>query len=479
MKVENMLIDGEWVPAASRRSFAIYNPANGAVVGKAQAGSADDAICAIEAAEAAFKGWTQTPAKQRASMLRRAGDVLLSREEGISQLITEEAGKLLRAARSEIQATAEFIYWYAEEGRRSYGTWIPDPLSDRRLLTIRQPVGVVAIITPWNFPAYMIGRTAAAALAAGCTAVVKPSKQTPLTGVAVARAFADAGIPAGVINLVTGDPNAIGRAILHDERVRKISFTGSIDVGKRLMSTAAQQVKRVTLELGGHAPFIILQDAQIDKAAEGLMSAKFGNAGQMCTAPNRIYVHSSLLETFLERLTSRVQKLTVGNGLDPATDVGPLINEAAIAKVESHVADAVDRGARLLVGGHRLDRGEHAAGSFYAPTVLAYVTEDMRIAREETFGPVAPIIAFENEDDVIERANSTEYGLAAYIYTNDVKKAMRTAEKLEYGLVGVNDTRIAPVEGAFGGFKQSGIGREGGREGLASFLETKQIVFGV
>lgn len=479
MNVENMLINGEWVPTESHSSFAVYNPANGTMVGKAQAGSADDVVSAIDAATAAFKGWAQTPARQRASILRRAGDVLLSREEDISRLITEEAGKLLRASRGEIQATAEFIYWYAEEGRRSYGAWIPDPLSDRRLLTIRQPVGIVAIITPWNFPAYMIGRTTAAALAAGCTAVVKPSKKTPLTGVAVVRAFVDAGIPPGVLNLVTGDPSAIGRAILDDKRVRKISFTGSIDVGKRLMSGAADKIKRVTLELGGHAPFIVLRDAQIENAIEGLMSAKFGNAGQMCTAPNRIYVHSSLLETFLKRLTSLVKKLNVGSGLDPATDVGPLINDAAVAKVESHVVDAVDKGARLLVGGHRLDDGAHAAGSFYAPTVLADVTEDMRIAREETFGPVAPILVFEDEDEVIERANSTEYGLAAYVYTDDVKKAMRIAERLEYGLVGVNDTRIAPVEGAFGGVKQSGIGREGGQEGLASFLETKQVVFGV
>jgi succinate-semialdehyde dehydrogenase/glutarate-semialdehyde dehydrogenase len=479
MNLENMLINGVWVRAASNHSFAVYNPANGAVVGEVPAGSADDAILAINAAGAAFDGWAQTPAATRAVILRRAGDLLLAREEHFSQLITLEAGKLLRASRREVGVAAEFIYWYAEEGRRSYGKWIPDPLPDRRLLTIRQPVGIVAIITPWNFPAYMIARTAAAALAAGCTVVVKPSKQTALTGLAVARAFADAGIPPGVLNCVTGDSNAIGKVFLDDIRVRKISFTGSVEVGKQLMSGAANGVKRVTLELGGHAPFIVFSDADFEKAIEGLMSAKFGNAGQMCIAPNRVYVHSSLLETFLERLSFRVEQLKVGSGLDPETNIGPLINRSAVEKVESHVNDAINKGARLLVGGYRLTEGAHASGFFFAPTVLADVTADMRIAREETFGPVAPVIAFEEEDEVVERANNTPYGLAAYLYTRDLNKAIRIAERLEYGVIGINDTRIAAVEGPFGGVKQSGVGREGGHEGLASFLETKQLAFKV
>ena len=477
MNSENMLINGEWVRAVSHHSFAVYNPADGAVVGEAPAGSADDVILAINAADAAFDGWAETPAARRATILRRAGDLLLSREEPISKLITLEAGKLLRASHKEVSLAAEFIYWYAEEGRRSYGEWIPDPLPDRRLLTIRQPVGIVAVITPWNFPAYMIARTAAAALAAGCTVVVKPSKQTALTGLAVARAFADAGIPPGVLNCVTGDSNTIGRVFLDDTRVRKISFTGSLAVGKQLMSGAANSIKRVTLELGGQAPFIVLSDADFEKAIEGLMSAKFGNAGQICIAPNRIYVHSSLLKTFLERLSFRVERLKVGSGLDPETDVGPLINRSAVDKVESHVNDAINKGARLLVGGHRLNEGAHASGSFFAPTVLADITSDMRIAQEETFGPVAPVIAFEEEDEVVKRANNTPYGLAAYLYTRDLNKAIRIAERLEYGMIGVNDTRIAAVEGPFGGVKQSGIGREGGHEGLASFLEIKEIAF--
>jgi succinate-semialdehyde dehydrogenase/glutarate-semialdehyde dehydrogenase len=479
MKVQNMLINGEWVPAESRNSFAVYNPATGAVVGEAPAGSADDAAAAIDAADDAFNGWAQMPAAKRAAILRRTGDLLHSREEQIAELITLEAGKLLRASRKEVSAAAEFIYWYAEEGRRSYGEWIPDPLPDRRLLTIRQPVGVVAVITPWNFPAYMIARTAAAALAAGCTVIVKPSKQTALTGLAVARAFVDAGIPPGVFNLVTGDPNAIGKAFLDDARVRKISFTGSIEIGKQLMSGAAKSVKRVTLELGGNAPFIVMNDADCEKAIEGLMSAKFGNAGQMCIAPNRVFVHSSLLDTFLERVSLKVAQLKVGSGLDPRTDVGPLINRSAVKKVESHVNDAIDKGARVLVGGHRFIEGALASGSFYAPTVLADVTSEMRIAQEETFGPVAPVIAFEDDDKVIQRANNTHYGLAAYLYTRDLNKAIQIAERLDFGLIGINDTRIATVEGPFGGVKQSGIGREGGHEGLASFLETKEIVFRV
>ena len=479
MKVQNMLINGEWVPAASGHSFAVYNPATGAVVGEAPAGSAADAASAISAADDAFDGWAQMPAAKRAAILRRAGDLLRSREEPIAKLITLEAGKVLRASHKEVNTAAEFIYWYAEEGRRLYGEWIPDPLPDRRLLTIRQPVGIVAIITPWNFPAYMIARTAAAALAAGCSVVIRPSKQTPLTGLAVARAFADAGLPPGVLNLVTGDPGAIGQVFFDDTRVRKISFTGSIEVGKQLMRGAADNVKRVLLELGGHAPFIVLSDADFEKAIEGLMSAKFGHAGQMCIAPNRIYVHSSLLEAFLERLSSRVQQLNAGNGLDPETDVGPLINHAAVEKVDSHVNDAIRKGARLLVGGHKLAEGAYAFGSFYAPTILADVTSDMRITQEETFGPVAPVITFEDEDEVVELANNTPYGLAAYLYTSDLNKAIRIAERLEYGVIGVNDTRIAAVEGPFGGIKQSGIGREGGHEGLASFLETKQIAFRV
>jgi len=479
MKVQNMLINGEWVPAASGHSFAVYNPATGAVVGEAPAGSAADATSAISAADDAFDGWAQMPAAKRAAILRRAGDLLRSREEPIAKLITLEAGKVLRASHKEVTTAAEFIYWYAEEGRRSYGEWIPDPLPDRRLLTIRQPVGIVAIITPWNFPAYMIARTAAAALAAGCSVVIRPSKQTPLTGLAVARAFADAGLPPGVLNLVTGDPGAIGQVFFDDTRVRKISFTGSIEVGKQLMRGAADNVKRVLLELGGHAPFIVLSDADFEKAIEGLMSAKFGHAGQMCIAPNRIYVHSSLLEAFLERLSSRVQQLNAGNGLDPETDVGPLINHAAVEKVDSHVNDAIRKGARLLVGGHKLAEGAYAFGSFYAPTILADVTSDMRITQEETFGPVAPVITFEDEDEVVKLANNTHYGLAAYLYTSDLNKAIRIAERLEYGVIGVNDTRIAAVEGPFGGIKQSGIGREGGHEGLASFLETKQIAFRV
>ena len=475
--MQKMLIYGEWVPAAAGRSISVYNPATGEAVDEIPAASAEDVATAIGAAYSAFPAWAHTPAVKRAELLDRSRGLLLSRKEEIARSITEECGKPLRQSRSEINVAADFIRWYAEEGRRSYGEWIPDPLPDRRLLTIRQPIGVAAIITPWNFPAYMVARTATAALAAGCTVVIKPARQTPLTAFALARAFNDGGIPPGVVNVVTGDASVIGQAFLEDQRVRKISFAGSPDVGKLLMRGAANHVKRVSLELGGHAAFIIMSDAALDRAIDGLMSAKFQNAGQTCIAPNHVYVHSSLLETFLKLLASRVERLKVGNGLDPETDVGPLINQDALEKVSSHVNDAIDHGARLLMGGHQLTADDQAKGNFYAPTILADVAPQMRITREETFGPVIAVTTFESDDEAIDRANSTQYGLAAYIYTHDLSKAIRIAERLDVGMVGVNDTRIAAVEAPFGGVKLSGIGREGGREGLAAFTETKQLAF--
>ncbi|MGZ4943913.1 MAG: NAD-dependent succinate-semialdehyde dehydrogenase [Halobacteriota archaeon] len=474
-----MLIGGELAPAASGNSFRVINPATGESVGEAALGSAEDADRAITEAHLAFTSWAQTPPAKRAETLRRAGDLVISRQDTIARLITLESGKPLRASLREVAAGAKFVYWFAEEARRSYGEWIPDPLPDRRLLTIRQPVGVAAIITPWNFPAYMVARMTSAALAAGCTVVIKPARQTSLTGLALACAFKDAGVPAGVLNMVTGDSHTIGQAFLEDQRVRKIAFAGSTEVGKLLMRGAANHIKRISLELGGNAPFIIMSDAALDKAIAGVLATKFENAGQMCIAPNRIYVHASLLEAFLQRLTLQVTRLKVGPGLDLETQIGPLINERALEKVDSHVRDALHHGARLLTGGHRLTEGACAKGTFYAPTVLADVTTNMRITHEETFGPVAPVLAFDAEDDVIERANNTPYGLAAYLYTRDVSTAVRVAERLEFGMVGVNDTRIAAVEAPFGGMKLSGIGREGGREGLAAFLETKQIALGL
>ncbi|MGD0327757.1 MAG: NAD-dependent succinate-semialdehyde dehydrogenase [Halobacteriota archaeon] len=470
-----MLIDGEWVPAAAGHSISVYNPATGKVVDEIPAASVEDVDSAIAAAHSAFLAWAHTPAVKRAELLDKSRGLLLSRREEIARLITEECGKPLRQSRGEVNVAADFIRWYAEEGRRSYGEWIPDPLPDRRLLTIRQPIGVAAIITPWNFPAYMVARTATAALAAGCTVVIKPARQTPLTALALARAFNDGGIPPGVLNVVTGDASVIGQAFLEDQRVRKISFAGSPEVGKLLMRGAANHVKRVSLELGGHAAFIIMSDAALDLAIDGLMSAKFQNAGQTCIAPNHVYVHSSLLQTFLKLFASRVERLKVGNGLDPETDVGPLINRDALEKVSSHVSDAIDRGAHLLTGGHQLTANDQAKGNFYAPTVLADVTPQMRIACEETFGPVVAVTAFETDDEAIDRANSTQYGLAAYLYTRDLSKAIRIAERLDVGMVGVNDTRIAAVEAPFGGVKLSGTGREGGREGLVAFTETKQL----
>jgi succinate-semialdehyde dehydrogenase/glutarate-semialdehyde dehydrogenase len=352
-----MLIYGEWVPAAAGRSISVYNPATGEAVDEVPAASAEDVATAIGAAHSAFPAWAHTPAVKRAELLDRSRGLLLSRREEIARSITEECGKPLRQSRSEINVAADFIRWYAEEGRRSYGEWIPDPLPDRRLLTIRQPIGVAAIITPWNFPAYMVARTATAALAAGCTVVIKPARQTPLTAFALARAFNDGGIPPGVVNVVTGDASVIGQAFLEDQRVRKISFAGSPDVGKLLMRGAANHVKRVSLELGGHAAFIIMSDAALDRAIDGLMSAKFQNAGQTCIAPNHVYVHSSLLETFLKLLCSRVERLKVGNGLDPETDVGPLINRDALEKVRTSTHCGCPSRGQLLCTNHISGRG--------------------------------------------------------------------------------------------------------------------------
>ena len=477
--MQKMLIGGKWVAAATGDSISVYNPATGEVVDKIPAASPADVTTAISAACAAFPAWARTPAVKRAALLDSSRDLLLSRREEIGQSITKENGKPLRQSRSEIIAAADFMRWYAEEGRRSYGEWIPDPRPDRRLLTIRQPIGVAAIITPWNFPVYMVARAATAALAAGCTVVIKPSRQTPLAALALARAMNDGGVPPGVLNMVTGDSSAIGQVLLEDQRVRMISFAGSLETGKSLMREAATHVKRVSLELGGHAPFIVMSDAALEQALDGLMAAKFQNAGQTCIAPNRVYVHSSLLEDFLHSLAARVKKLQVGYGLDPKIDVGPLINRDALEKVSHHVNDAVSQGARLLAGGHRLTSPSLARGNFYAPTILADVTSQMLITCQETFGPVIAVTAFESDSQAIKHANSSRYGLAAYLYTRDISKAIRISEQLEVGMVGVNDTRIAAVEAPFGGVKLSGVGREGGREGLAAFLETKQIAFRV
>jgi len=393
--------------------------------------------------------------------------------EDLAALITAEGGKPLAEARGEVAYGASFVEWFAEEGKRAYGETVPSPAADKRLLVIKQPVGVCAAITPWNFPLAMITRKVAPALAAGCTVVVKPAGQTPLTALALARLAEAAGFPAGVFNLVTGDPAAIGGALTASPVVRKLSFTGSTEVGRLLMAQSAPTLKKLSLELGGNAPFIVFDDADLDQAVAGALAAKYRNSGQTCVCANRFLVQAGIHDAFAARLAEQVAALVVGDGSEPGTQQGPLIDANALAKVEAHVADALEKGARLLTGGHPHPRG----GNFFEPTVLAGVTPAMRVAREETFGPVAPLFRFETEAEAIQMANATEYGLAAYFYSRDVARCFRVGEALEYGMVGINTGLISNEVAPFGGIKQSGLGREGSRHGLDEYLELKYLCF--
>ena len=399
---------------------------------------------------------------------------MTARAADIARIMTTEQGKPLRAALNEVRYGADFLLWYAEEAKRVYGETIPAPRGDQRFIVLHQPVGVVAAITPWNYPASMITRKVAPALAAGCTIVLKPAEATPLCAIEIFRILEEAGVPAGVVNLVTAlDPAPVGDAFVTSDKVRKITFTGSTRTGKMLARGAADQMKRVSLELGGHAPFLVLKDADPVFAAKGAVLVKYLNSGQACICPNRLFVHESGVEAFTAEFVSRVEKMRAGNGLEDGIAIGPLVNEAAVEKVERQIADAVEKGAKLLCGGHRLMEGGLERGHFYAPTVLGGVTPDMLIYREETFGPVAPIISFSDGDDLLAMANDTHYGLAAYVYTQNLSAAMRTFEGLRFGIIGINDINPTGAAAPFGGMKESGLGREGGREGLAEYLETK------
>ena len=475
-----MFIDGEWVDARSGKTFDVTNPATGELLGSAPAGEPEDAIAAIDAAYASFPDWANTTAYERSRLLYSAWQLMTERSEMLAQLMTAEQGKPLKAARAEVNYAADFLIWFAEEAKRVNGEWLPSQRPDQRFLSVKAPVGVVAAITPWNYPISMLTRKMGPALAAGCTLVLKPAESTPLCAKATFEVFVDAGIPEGVINLVTAvEPAPIGDVFTADPRVAKLTFTGSTAVGRVLASKSAANLQRISVELGGHAPFIVFPDADPVHAAKGAAALKFLNAGQACISPNRLYVPASLRSTFEETLCSRVEKIETGNGAVEGVGVGPLVSDTAVAKVERQVEDARDKGAGVPVGGTRLTQGDYAAGHFFAPTVLTDVTEDMTIYREETFGPVAPVISYDDPDQVIELANDTNYGLAAYVYTRDIGVAMRAFERLRFGIIGVNDVNPTSASVPFGGMGDSGLGREGGHEGINEYLETKTGGFAI
>lgn len=467
-----MFINGKW--KTSINTFPVYNPATGEEIKKIVDGTETDAHTAIEVAHQAFKTWSRTTAYHRSGILYRAYQLMLERKEELAQLMTEEQGKPLKAARHEVQYGADFLLWFAEEAKRVYGELIPSARTNQRFMVQYQPVGVVAAITPWNYPISMITRKVAPALAAGCTIVLKPAESTPLCAIAIFKILEEAGVPSGVINLVTTlDPKPIGHAFCTNPLVQKITFTGSTAVGKKLAQDAAPQLKRMSMELGGHAPFIVFEDADPVHAAKGASLVKFLNTGQACISPNRIFVHRNILDAFIKTMEQRVGRMVAGNGLETGVSIGPLVNEAAIAKVDAQVQNATALGATLHCGGERLIANGLAAGYFYAPTVLSGVTPEMRIYREETFGPVAAIMPFDDNDDILAMANDTHYGLAAYIYTQNLSTAMRTFEGLNFGIIGINDINPTSAAAPFGGMKESGLGREGAREGIMEYLETK------
>ena len=469
-----MFINGKWVNAESGRTFPSVNPASGDIIAQVPAGDANDAAKAIEAAADAFAHWAAQTAYQRSQFLYRAHALMMEKLDHLAAVMTEEQGKPLQAARNEVKYGADFLLWYAEEAKRIYGQTIPSSRADQRFIVLRQPVGVVGAITPWNYPVSMITRKVAPALAAGCTIVLKPAESTPLCAKAVFEIFEAAGMPAGVVNLVPAQvPGPIGETFLKDPGIRKLTFTGSTDVGKMLAREAAAQMKRISLELGGHAPFIVCRDADPVHAAKGLALVKFLNTGQACISPNRIYVHADIIDPFIGELTQRVSAMKAGSGFDKSVRIGPLVNDAALEKVDRQVQEAIAKGARLIAGGRRLTENGLERGFFYAPTILSGVTPDMTIYREETFGPVAPIISYNDEDDLLAMANETRYGLASYVYTRDLKTAFTLFEGLHFGIVGINDINPTSAAAPFGGMKESGLGREGGIEGIEEYLETK------
>jgi succinate-semialdehyde dehydrogenase / glutarate-semialdehyde dehydrogenase len=468
------LVDGRWIEAPSGKTIAVVNPFDGTEIARVPDLDRADVAAAIDAAHAAQAAWAARPAKERAVLLRRWYELIIDNADDLAAILTAEQGKPVAEAKAEIVSNAAYLEWFGEEAKRVYGDVIPAGRPDQRILVIKQPIGVCAAITPWNFPNGMITRKAGPALAAGCTILLKPASQTPLSALALGVLAERAGIPPGVFSVVTGAAKAIGAEFCHNPKIAKITFTGSTEVGRWLMREAADQVKKLSLELGGNAPFLVFADADLDAAVDGAMIAKFRNAGQTCVCANRFYVEETVREAFVAKLAERAAALTLGSGLDPATAQGPLIDEKAVAKVEEHVADALSKGARLVTGGKRSALG----GTFFEPTVVDGVTQAMRVAKEETFGPLAPVISFTSEEEAIAMANDTEFGLASYVYTTNLGRAFRVAEKLQCGVVGVNSGLVVTEVAPFGGVKQSGLGREGSRYGIEGFLEIKYICLG-
>jgi succinate-semialdehyde dehydrogenase/glutarate-semialdehyde dehydrogenase len=467
-------VDGAWITADSRKSLAVNNPATGEIVGSVPMMGAAETRRAIEAADRSWPAWRAKTAKERATLLRKWFDLMMANQDDLGLILTTEQGKPLAEAKGEIAYGASFIEWFAEEGKRIYGDVIPQHQADKRILVLKQPIGVAAMITPWNFPNAMITRKAGPALAAGCTVVLKPAGATPFSALALAELAERAGIPKGVFNVITGDSKAIGGELCANPTVRKLSFTGSTEIGRVLMRQSADTVKKLSLELGGNAPFIVFDDADIDAAVEGAIASKYRNAGQTCVCANRIYVQDSVYDKFAAKLAEKVKGFKVGAGNEPGVVIGPLIDAQGLAKVEEHVADATAKGAKVMLGGKRHSRG----GLFFEPTILTGVTQAMRVSREETFGPVAPLFRFKTDDEAIAMANDTEFGLAGYFYARDMGRIWRVAEAMETGMVCVNSGILSTEIAPFGGIKQSGLGREGSKYGIEEYLEIKYLMLG-
>jgi len=468
-------IDGQWVDADSGDTLKVDNPATGEIITTVPKMGKAETKRAIAAAEKAMKAWAARTAADRAKILRKWYNLMLEHQDALGELLTREQGKSLTEAKGEIAYAASFIDWFAEEGKRAYGEVIPTHDASKRIVTLRQPVGVVGAITPWNFPSAMITRKVGPALAAGCAVVLKPASQTPLSALALAVLAEEAGLPAGLFNVLTGSASAIGGELTSNETVRKISFTGSTEVGRTLMAQSAETIKKVSLELGGNAPFVVFDDADIDAAVEGAVASKFRNAGQTCVCTNRFYVQAGVYDAFVEKLCAKVKTLKVGNGLDEGVQIGPMIDENGVEKVEEHLADAVKKGATILTGGERHELGK----TFFQPTVVAGVTQDMQLCREETFGPLAGVVKFETEDEGVALANDTIFGLAGYFYSRDISRIWRVAEAMETGMIGINTGILSTEVAPFGGIKQSGLGREGSRHGLDDYMEIKYLCMGI